>query len=523
MRIYVRITRTFTLGGALWLWTLLLCTTAVGGSLSGGVHDLTAGTGAPPLCGECHIPHYSLERGIWARDLIPDAQTVDALCLDCHDPDRSLRPSTPPPPSWASKAADVGSVKGSLHDFSDRAWVTRGACSACHELHLPNASTEAYQGSLFPTSRLWLRDLTEEITGLYQRRNLTESGNVRANYLAGATSLCYDCHSGDLIDGEPDVLLGFANTPQDIAFAGDRQVTPGGDAGYYELPDGVEPNSPGDAPTMDQVAASPEDYVPGGHYVKTDMDNGTVTDNYEVRTPEGALLYRLSVADKLPCEVCHDPHRGELSSADDDEVFFRRQILAGMDTVVENNDNDFSGIAFKASPNSRAGQGVGENDGTGREMCQWCHGSSDWDGSTGSTSVGINPLLVDTAPNVLTLFGIRVRTAGQPDGSTSFPPPSTVGAHASASVQPCTDCHDHNSIKLTGGGCLACHQSPKTAERETPAEGTALGISPADFEADGHGNPSWTLQSGRECEYCHLTTEDGHPGTVLDTANNPYR
>jgi len=114
-------------------------------------------------------------------------------------------------------------------------------------------------------------------------------------------------------------------------------------------------------------------------------------------------------------------------------------------------------------------------------------------------------------------------TASHPDGSPSFPPPDTIWSHRSDSTQPCTDCHGHNSVQLPGIGCLACHSAPKVFERETPAEGLALGVNPTDFDGDGHGNPAWGLQHGRECVYCHLTTADQHPSNPLDVANNPYR
>jgi hypothetical protein len=372
--------------------------------------------------------------------------------------------------------------------------------------------------------RLWSLDLNDEFSDLYQKRELGDSANGQPNYLVGSTALCYDCHSGDHVDSDPDPSFSFDNPPQDVAFAGDRQVSAGGTPGYYELPDGRDPNDPLDAPDHNQILASPESHFPGGHYIMSEMGGASVSENYQVMSPTGLLLYEISVGDKIPCELCHDPHAGEISSLNDDEVFFRRQIYAGEDTIVGNNDGDFIGQVFKASHLSRAAQGVGEDDGTGREMCLYCHGSSDWDGGTGSSTAGLNPLITGGSGPIYTVYGIKVRTAAEPDGSPAFPPPATIFAHRSNSSQPCVDCHGHNDVQLPGGeGCLACHFAAKGAERETPAEDAMLGISAVDFNNDGHGNPAWGLQQGRECAYCHLTTEDGHPINTLDLANNPYR
>lgn len=499
---------------------ILCCASILPASpLGGTVHDLSANStylasGGNGLCIQCHLPHGSQELVLWGRDLTPDALEPDELCLDCHGGS---------PPSWAAYAKDVSRFNGSLHDFTGRSIADRTACGACHIIHLTDPGAAAYEGTVTSSVRMWGRDLTEEFTDLYQVRDLGQSASVRPDYLIGRTALCYDCHSGNHVDSEPDVTFDFDNDPKDIAFDGDRQTGAGGSRGYYELPDGREPDDPLDAPDLNEVSSSPEVHVPGGHYVLSRMDAGTVDDNYQVRTPSGRFLYEISVGDKMPCELCHDPHMGELNSATDDEAFFRRQIFAGEDALASNNDDHFSGRIFKTSSASRAGQGGGENDGTGREMCQWCHGSSDWDGSTLSSSSGINPLIVTSGDPVITVYGIKVRTASHPDGSPAFPPPDTILAHRSSSIQPCTDCHDHGSVQLPGEGCLGCHSSAKAAERETPAEDMALGIDPSDFDSDGHGAASWGLEQGRECVYCHLSTSDLHPAQPLDMANNPYR
>ncbi|MDF1524705.1 MAG: cytochrome c3 family protein [bacterium] len=487
--------------------------------LGGTVHDLSASpayiaSGGSGLCGQCHTSHGSCELTLWCRDLTPDAVSPGDLCLDCHDGT---------PPSWALNARDVGRFNGSLHDFSGETVAPRGACSACHDLHLPDPGTLGFEGVVIPVTSLWTRDLTEEFNDLFQKRDLGQSASVRPDYLIGTTALCFDCHSGNHIDSFPDTVFDFDNNPQDIAFGGDRQSAPGGVVGYYEVPDGREPDGPLDATDFFKVTGSPDIYVPGGHYVMTSMDSGTEIDNYQVRTPTGRFLYEISIGDKIPCQLCHDPHMGEINSASDDEAFFAREVYAGEDKVATNNDSYFTGKVFKTSAVSRAGQAVGEDDGTGREMCLWCHGSSDWDESTLSFSVGINPLIVTAGDPVLTIYGIKVRTALHPDGSPSFPPPNTIWSHRSDSTQPCTDCHGHNNVQLPGEGCLACHSAPKVSERETPAEDLPLGINATDFDSDGHGNPAWGLQQGRECVYCHLTTADQHPSNPLDVANNPYR
>ena len=427
-------------------------------TLAGGVHDRTndpafLASNVPGICAECHIPHGAYEIRLWGRDLVGTAD-VDDLCVDCHDGDGV--------PAWASSAQDVSKVQLSYHDFSSIAAVApRGACSACHDLHAPNDNTAAYVGSdtghYYTNFVLWKRDLSGELTEFDQKRDLNKNSDPSGgpNYLIGTTVFCYDCHGGDARQGQPvDSDFDINKKPQDIAFAGDRNAL-GGTVGYYELPTGEEPGGSGaQAPSLSSVLNS--DSVPGGHYVKSWMNNDGIPedDNYEVRDPDNNLLYKISIGDKLPCELCHDPHKGEISTADDDEVFFRRKILAGEESIVENNDNYFSGVIFKASPNSRAG-GAGENDGTGREMCQWCHGSSDWTGSTGSSTTGINPLIVDTIPNIVTVYGIKVRTAVQSDGSQAFPPPLGPPEHTSADTTPCTNCHNHNNVNVNA--CNGCH------------------------------------------------------------------
>ena len=114
--------------------------------LTGGVHDRTndpafLASNVPGICAQCHIPHGAFEIRLWGRDLVGTAD-VDDLCVDCHDGDGN--------PAWASSAQDVSKVQLSYHDFSannDTAIAPRGSCSACHDLHAPNANTSAYVGT----------------------------------------------------------------------------------------------------------------------------------------------------------------------------------------------------------------------------------------------------------------------------------------------------------------------------------------------------------------------------------------
>ena len=271
--------------------------------MSGTLHDLSTdpayiASGGTGLCTQCHAVHNSFELTLWNRDLVPDATNPDDLCLDCHDNS---------PPSWAPASPDASRFKGSLHDFTGRPIASRSACGVCHSLHLPDLTSLGLEGTAFPSGRIWTRDLTQEYTGLFQKRDLGQSASIRSNYLVGSTSLCYDCHSGDHLDSDPDPAFDFPNNGQDIAFGGDRIITTGGTLGYYELTDGSEPDNPVDAPSLTQVLASPDSYVPGGHYVLTAMDSGTVDDNYQVVAPSGRLLYEISVGDKIPCECATIP------------------------------------------------------------------------------------------------------------------------------------------------------------------------------------------------------------------------
>ncbi|MDF1534983.1 MAG: hypothetical protein P1S46_00585 [bacterium] len=443
--------------------------------LAGGPHDRSSdpaytASGIKGVCDECHIAHYSPELAQYKRDLSPDAAVLSDLCLDCHD-------GTPPP--WASTARDQSVAEGSLHDFSSRTIGFGGVCWPCHDLHLPDENTVSMAGSssgnYFADHLLWKRDLTGDLAGYYQKRDLATDSYPSGgpNYLVGKTIFCYDCHGGDARVGGP-TDNDFTNPPQDIAFAYDQDTDPNSDGsnlGYYELPSGRKPGTTNNAPSLPSVRDSYEnpDNVPGGHYVKTWMNDGATDDNYEVRAPSGKLLYRISIADKLPCELCHDPHKGEITTSDD-EVFFRRDIFVGEGSggaglVVDRSSESFwSSKKLQASPETRNGQG------NGRLMCIYCHGTSDWDENL-SYSTGVSPLIVDWTRKT-TIYGIRIRYPKdrvdwkEQKMSRSFPLPP-VDAHlldpgvpGAGDDPPCQNCHQHNNAM--SANCAGCHKYGST-------------------------------------------------------------
>lgn len=425
--------------------------------LSGGPHDRSsdpayAASGIAGICDECHLAHFAQEIIQYKRDLTPDATKISELCLDCHS-------GSPPP--WASTARDQSQAVGSRHDFSSRPIGWGGVCWSCHDLHLADTNTASYVDTYFTSFNLWRRDLSGELGNFEQKRQLGDNSSPggQPNYLIGSTVFCYDCHGGDARVKASGDLFGpadtnFPNDPQDIAFAGD-QGTIDGDIGYYELPSGEEPDGSTNAPSLSAIVNSPDDpdVVPGGHYVKSMMNNdGTPEDdNYEVRDPDGDLLYEISIGDKLPCELCHDPHPKEatLDSSPPDEAFFRREIYPGEQITVDRTSESYFSAKMKASGFTRNGEG------NGRKMCQYCHGTGDWDetqnpGPTG----GVAPLIVDWSSRT-TVYGILIRTAGTPGGSTAFPPPA-LAYHAKDDTQPaCTRCHKHNNVSINI--CNGCH------------------------------------------------------------------
>jgi len=463
---------------------LLLAAPSPSGALplEGGPHDRSSdpaytASGIGGICDECHLVHYAPEMVQYKRDLIPDAAKSSELCLDCHD-------GSPPP--WASTARDQTPSVTSLHDFSSRPIGQGGVCWPCHDLHLPDPATASFagsgSGSYFTDSHLWKRDLSGELTQFYQKRELGRDSDPAGgpNYLVGSTVFCYDCHAGDARSQGSDTTgfkpddADFTDAPQDIAFAGDRDVTDG-NVGYYELPTGDEPDAGTEAPSLSAIVNSPynPDVVPGGHYVRSRMNNdGTPEeDNYEVRDPEGNLLYRISIGDKLPCELCHDPHLKEssLGSSPPDQVFFRRDIHTGEEQIIDRSSESYFGARLDASGFTRNGDGgVGD----GRRMCQYCHGTGDWDESQNpGPSGGIAPLIVDWTSRT-TVYGIQIRTAGTPGGSKAFPPPPLV-YHAKDDNQPaCARCHRHNNVSIDI--CNGCHGGAATGAENFWPDDTPL-------------------------------------------------
>jgi hypothetical protein len=370
-------------------------------------------------------------------------------------------------------------------------------------LHLPDANTFAFAGSsadnYFTRYALWIRDLTDDLGEYYQKRDLATDSEPTGgpNYLVGMTIFCYDCHGGSARrDGPSDV--DFNTAPQDIAFNGDRDII-NGDVGYYELPDGQEPDAASPTPSLANIRSFPDDpnNIPGGHYVQSPMDNdeaSTVIDNYEARDPDGKLLYKISIGDKLPCELCHDPHRGEsASTSPPDEMFFRRMIQTGERLIVDRSSDAYFSAKMEASEFTRNGAGgVGD----GRRMCQYCHGTGDWDPTKQNPgpSEGIAPLIVNWTQKT-TIYGIQIRTPTTPNGSTAFPPPA-LPYHAKDDAQPaCASCHNHNNVK--SANCGACHDYPPTT--------------------GAHGKHLQTQATGGlviSCDVCHGpgAEQSDHPG-----------
>ena len=512
LRVLVIAVALFILSSALWVLSVQAL------PLSGGPHDRSSdpayiASGVRGICDECHLAHYAPEIIQYKRDLSPDASVFSDLCFDCHS-------GSPPP--WASTARDQSVADGSLHDFSSRQIGSGGVCWPCHELHLPDTNTISFAGTssgdYFANSILWRRDLTDDIGQYEQKRDLATASNPVGgpNYLVGMTIFCFDCHGGDArrkgpADTYSPVDSDFLNKPQDIAFAGlrgDLANADGSNVGYYELPTGREPGTTYNAPSLPDVRDSYEnpDNVPGGHYVKTWMDNGATDDNYSVYGPDGKLLYRISIGDKLPCELCHDPHLKEstLSSEPPDEVFFRRDIHVGEGSgttgiVIDRSSETLfsSGIGKKllASIKTRNGQG------NGRLMCIYCHGTSDWDENQSYTT-GVSPLIVNWTSKT-TVFGIKIRypkNTADPKAqkmSTSFPPPSGVDAH---NLDPgisgdgddpiCQTCHSHNNTM--SANCAGCHS----------------------YGANLPGGHVKHESVGMTCEVCHGVGADTgqHPG-----------
>lgn len=355
----------------------------------------------------------------------PEYGQITDRCLKCHDVDSSAEKLLASPFSDLCLTCHTNKANavGSKHDFSSNTAVVearKGVCFACHSPH------PQYNLAL-NVSPLWIRDLATETAFFTQ----TDS----PNYLTKKTLLCYDCHSSDTVDNDPDILsFGSTHTPQDIAFDGDE-------VGFYDTdPTGTVP------PDETSIAAGA---TTGGHYIKS---AGTTA---------------IKRGDKLACSNCHDLHNPEPTN----EAFIKN-ILGGK-TVSD----------LKASTNSRTGTG------TGREICTTCHGYgqpgdtsyspsvsfNDVDGSWGGTATIVyRPITVgDHAPGQTSACtGCHKHnkiTAGC-DGCHGYAPSipgyddtgtrgyaGGIGAHSTHTMQEgysCITCHGNNGSGPNHGGSV---------------------------------------------------------------------
>jgi predicted CXXCH cytochrome family protein len=323
------------------------------GGGSGEAKGLTKGNTAKGeiLCLTCHNMHAALtdhngnllgeidqifKRGRHGPLLLVDnfsSETGSDLCRLCHKP--------------------FETICESMHDFSslDLGEISsHGICSACHTPH----RTKDKQ-------LLWPRSLEEERNKFFQAD--------KPNYIIGATIFCYDCHEDySSTDNDPPSNV-FFNPPQDIAFTDGPGIST--QVGYYET---IPPEN--DRPPVD---GSPT----GGHYIK--------------KAQISKLRHGIETGDKIPCDLCHDPH-----ARNENQVFLVNPL--GVNTI----DN------LEASRYSRNGSG------TGREICAACHGYAEKD-----AMIGIPVKIYD--------FYV-VRTSENRE------------EHKKGNDTPCKDCHRHNRI-----------------------------------------------------------------------------
>jgi hypothetical protein len=341
-------------------------------------------------------------------------------------------------------------VVGSKHDFtglSQLGIALNGPCSACHRAHFAGDQKV-----------LWSRDLTSE--GAYFEQT------ADPDYIPSFSILCYDCHinasaASPTPDDDPSGWSA-GKEPQDVAFTDGPPEDGGADVGYYEMQDGTIPALGNPAPTD----GSPT----GGHYWKSE--------------PSGTPDY--GRGDKLPCNICHDPH--DRASGGNEVMFL---VATG----------DGAGGSIPLGDNRRASGNTREGTGTGRDMCAACHSYSD------SSGPGV--------PNdPVVMWGVTLPK-----------PPAGIADHASGGTAPCTDCHGHNAVAVS---CTGCHGSSAdntiwpdetlTARTSYPdREGrharhleelvTRLNETPA--SGGGWADLPRTLQTisvgeqKRLCEYCH--------------------
>ncbi len=319
------------------------------------------------------------------------------LCIVCH-PDHSQ-------------------IIGSPHDFSHKGIdglgagiAEKGICSACHIPHM------ALDDKLF-----WARPLIEEELMF---------GSV-PGFALGSTLFCYDCHSGVWCDNNPRPELFLPFPPQDIAFVDG----PGGIiAGYYEpLPDFVQDLPP---------HRLPNEIKTSGHYIKQPIATLGIMQNF-----------------KLPCNDCHNPHRGITKDGIPNQAFIK-EILGGKPIGP-----------YKASINMVYHKEIRDNL-ESRRACVACHGLSD------RLQGPIYP------PSLFMEIN--------PQYSSPLPisrPSATVYEHFDLGIYPCTDCHRHNRARIL---CIDCHGYPPIR--------TGNGWS-------GPGDPDQNYQGGAGAHYRHVIEE----------------
>ncbi|MGA1843393.1 MAG: hypothetical protein ACMUIS_02385 [bacterium] len=255
------------------------------------------------------------------------------LCRLCHEP--------------------FSAICESRHDFSHLdlgETGSRGVCSACHTPHRTKDKL-----------LLWPRSLAEE-RGTFFHAD-------KPDYVPGTTIFCYDCHEDYAsTDNDPPPNV-FFNAPQDIAFTDGPGIST--QVGYYDT---IPPNE--DQPPVD---GSPT----GGHYIKTENLS--------------KLRHGIDTGDKIPCDLCHDPHGRTKNQA-----FLVNPL--GVNTV----DN------LETSRHTRNGTG------NGRAICASCHGYAERDAIIGIPLKLYDFYILQTSEN---------RTEHEKDNDT-----------------PCTSCHLHNRI-----------------------------------------------------------------------------
>jgi hypothetical protein len=339
-------------------------------------------------------------------------------------------------------AAEAG-LSGTRHDWfagpypNIPAITPNGPCSACHLPHKAFGST---------AGMLWSRDMSQETTYFNQTLN--------PNYIAGATLLCFDCHDDNnttipspTVDSSPDRnAWNSAKQPQNIAFSDIPRQRGGGTSGtaigYYELIDGWSPD--------------------GAHIAPRDSDGGVPTGgHYWKSNPSGTPSYKRG--DKLPCELCHDPHNNNTGT---NEAFFRTSTADGLGGSVSLGNN------LKASPNMHNGY---IRTGTGREMCAACHSYS---------NIG----------TPLTMWGVTLPK-----------PPTDMPQHVQSDTTPCTNCHLHNKIFAS---CRDCHAYPPL---QTQAQAGGLFDKTLRPNAESYAGGAGAHQRHKDalgdaifaCEICH--------------------